>query len=56
MLRSLLGAHDQCFAMLEKAGETRNYWLSHLKIEPLSNSMQSDPRYHEQLKKIGLDK
>ena len=40
--------------MLEKAYETRDYWLSYLTMEPLFKNMQCDPRYYELLKKINL--
>ena len=55
MLHFLLGDNDRCFDLLEKAYETHDHWLIYLKIEPLFNRMQSDPRYSALLKKIGLD-
>jgi serine/threonine protein kinase/tetratricopeptide (TPR) repeat protein len=51
-----LGKNDQGFKWLEKAYEERDRWLFYLKIDPVFDSVRSDPRFTALLKKIGLEK
>jgi TolB-like protein/Tfp pilus assembly protein PilF/predicted Ser/Thr protein kinase len=54
-LHFLLGENDQAFDWMDRAYEARDRWLCYIKIEPLFQSLQYDPRYIALLKKIGLD-
>ncbi len=51
-----LGEKDQAFAWLDQAVAEHSNWLIWLKVEPLFNSLRSDPRFTALLKKIGLEK
>ena len=51
-----LGEKDRAFEWLGRAYEERSSWLNHLKVEPGFDSVRSDPRFTELLKKVGLDK
>ena len=51
-----LGQKDQAFEWLEKAHEERDHPLETLKVEPMLDSVRSDPRYTALLKKMGLEK
>ena len=49
-----LGEKDQAFEWLEKAFEDRNDWLTHLKVNPQLDSLRSDPRFQDLLRRVGL--
>jgi TolB-like protein/Tfp pilus assembly protein PilF len=49
-----LGEKDQTFEWLEKAYEERSGFLNWLKVGPYYDSLRSDPRFTEMLKKVGL--
>ncbi len=49
-----LGEKDQAFAYLQKAYEERDSWMGHLKVEPRMNSLRSDPRFTDLLRRVGL--
>ncbi len=51
-----LGQKNQAFEWLEKAYEDRDHWLESLKVDPMLDSVRSDPRFTELLKKMGLEK
>jgi serine/threonine-protein kinase len=53
-----LGEKDQAFEWLQKAYDDRSVWLIHLhvKVDPRLDSLRSDPRFTELLKKMGLEK
>jgi TolB-like protein/Tfp pilus assembly protein PilF len=55
MLHFSLGENDRGFEMLNIAYEEHNSWLIYLYVEPLFDSVRSDPRFAELLKKIGLE-
>ncbi len=55
-LHFLLGENDEGFAWLDRAYEAHDFWLCHLKVEPLFRTDPPDPRYDAMLKKIGLEK
>jgi serine/threonine-protein kinase len=50
-----LGEKDQAFACLERAYEERDHWLESIKVHPMLDSLRSDPRFTELLKKMRLD-
>jgi len=49
-----LGDQDQAFAWLDKAYQDRSYFLIWLKVEPLFDSLRSDPRFEDLLRRVGL--
>jgi TolB-like protein/DNA-binding winged helix-turn-helix (wHTH) protein/Tfp pilus assembly protein PilF len=50
-----LGDRDQAFACLDRAYQSRDYFLVLLKVHPYMDPLRSDPRYGALLHKIGLD-
>lgn len=51
---ALLNDKDQAFAWLEKAYAARQAYLMYLKCEPRLDSLRSDPRYADLLKRMNL--
>ncbi len=51
-----LGENDQAFAWLEKAYDDRDENVCWLKVDPMFDSLRSDPRFGALLRKIGADK
>jgi tetratricopeptide (TPR) repeat protein len=51
-----LDQKDQAFEWFEKAYEARDHWLIFLKIDPVFESLNQDPRFKALLKKIGLER
>ena len=49
-----LGEKDKAFAWLDKAYEEHSFNLSYLKVEPRFDSLRSDPRFADMLRRIGL--
>jgi hypothetical protein len=49
-----LGERDAALARLQKAYEDREDQVALLKIEPLFDSIHSDPRFQDLLRRIGL--
>ena len=49
-----LGDKDKAFAWLDKAYEERSFGLINLKVEPRFDSLHSDPRFADLLRRIGL--
>jgi hypothetical protein len=49
-----LGEKEQAFAWLEKAYEDRSSLMIYLKVEPMLDSLRSDPRFTDLLHRIGL--
>ncbi len=49
-----LGEKDQAFEWLEKGYEERSSQLTVIKVNPIYDSLRSDPRYEELLRRIGL--
>jgi serine/threonine-protein kinase len=48
-----LGNNDQAFEWLEKAFQERSYLLVYLKVDPVLDSLRTDPRFDAILKKMG---
>ena len=51
-----LGEKDKAFEFMQKAYEERDEQLVFYKINPFADSLRSDPRFKEIVKKIGLEK
>jgi DNA-binding winged helix-turn-helix (wHTH) protein/TolB-like protein/Flp pilus assembly protein TadD len=49
-----LGQKDQAFAWLEKAYAERSGWMVHLKVDPRFDSLRSDPRFADLVRRVGL--
>ena len=50
-----LGEKDQAFALREISYQKREAMFSHLKAIPDFDNLRSDPRFHELLRRIGLE-
>ena len=44
---------DEALQYLEKAYEEGSYYLIHLKVEPLLDSLRSDPRFGDLVQRAG---
>ncbi len=55
MLYFVLGEDDQGFQMLDRALEEHDTWMRLLKIDPIFDSVRSDPRFKAILRKAGLE-
>ena len=51
---SILGDKNEAFELLEVAYQERISFLIFLGVYPTFNSLRSDPRFHEMLRRIGL--
>jgi TolB-like protein/DNA-binding winged helix-turn-helix (wHTH) protein len=49
-----LGEKDQAFAWLEKGYEDRSFQMQWIKIEPRWDSLRSDPRFQDLMRRVGL--
>jgi len=49
-----LGEQDQAFAWLDKAYEQRAFQMQWIKIDPRWDSLRSDPRFPDLMRRIGL--
>jgi tetratricopeptide (TPR) repeat protein len=49
-----LGERDQAFAWLERAYEDRSVWMVYLKTLPRFDSLRSDPRFTDLLRRMGI--
>jgi tetratricopeptide (TPR) repeat protein len=49
-----LGDKDQAFSWLEKAYAERSVWMSWLKVDPKVDSLRSDPRFADLMRRIGF--
>jgi serine/threonine protein kinase/Flp pilus assembly protein TadD len=49
-----LGEKDQAFAWLEKAYGERSFGMAYLKVEPRWDSLRSDPRFADLVRRVGL--
>jgi tetratricopeptide (TPR) repeat protein len=51
---AIMGDKDQAFAWLEKAYAEKAGSIAYIKVVPLMDSLRSDPRYTDLLKRMGL--
>jgi tetratricopeptide (TPR) repeat protein len=51
-----MGQKDQAFEWLEKAYDEHDHAMETLKVDPMLDSVRSDPRFKAMLKKMGLDR
>jgi hypothetical protein len=49
-----LGDTNQALTWLERAYQERSDYLVYLKVEPMADSLRSDPRFQDLLHRIGL--
>ncbi len=49
-----LAEHDETCAWLERAYEERSFYLALAKVEPRLDSLRSDPRFQDLLRRVGL--
>jgi serine/threonine protein kinase/tetratricopeptide (TPR) repeat protein len=49
-----LNERQQAFSWLDKAVEQRNGWLLHIESNPRYDSLRSDPRYVDVVRRVGL--
>lgn len=49
-----LGDRNQAFNWLNRAFQERSDYLVYLKVDPMADSLRSDPRFHKLLHRIGL--
>jgi tetratricopeptide (TPR) repeat protein len=49
-----LGEKDEAFALLNRAYNQRNMWLTNLKVDPRFDDLRSDDRFQSLLRRIGL--
>jgi TolB-like protein/predicted Ser/Thr protein kinase len=49
-----LSEKEQAFELLEKGYEGRDEWLRFLRVEPAFDSLRSDPRYADLVRRVGL--
>jgi len=49
-----VGEKDEAFAWLEKAYRDRDYMLTLLKVDPLFDSLRTDPRFNHLLRRVNL--
>jgi TolB-like protein/Flp pilus assembly protein TadD len=54
LIHAALGENDLAFEWLDKAAEERSSWLVSLNVEPMLDSLRSDPRFTALLKRLGL--
>jgi hypothetical protein len=50
-----LGEKDQAFDWVQKAYDDRSAWLVDLKVDPLFDSVRSDPRFADLLRRVCLN-
>jgi tetratricopeptide (TPR) repeat protein len=50
-----LDQKEQALEWLEKAHSERDHWMTSLKVLPIMDSLRSEPRFKELLKKMDLD-
>ena len=50
-----LGEKDQAMTWLEKAYEERDPWITGLKVDPMFDSLRSDPRFVDLVHRVGLN-
>jgi len=54
MIYAGLDEKDEAFAWFEKAYQERSWWLMFIKMDPLVDSLRSDPRFTDLMRRIGF--
>jgi len=54
LLYAGLGEKDQAFQWLERGYQDRAFDMPYLKVDPLIDSLRSDPRFEDLLRRVGL--
>ena len=54
MIYNGLGERDKTFAWLEKGFQQRDVRMTFLKVEPKWNNLRDDSRFHDLLRRVGL--
>ena len=49
-----LGDKDQAFVWIEKAYQERSNFVTYLRVVPLVDSLRSDPRFSDLIRRVGL--
>ena len=49
-----LGDKDQAFKWLERSLQDRSWEITYLKVDPAMDSLRSDPRFNDLVKRVGL--
>ena len=49
-----LGDKDQAFAWIEKVYQERSNFVTYLKVVPIVDSLRSDPRFSNIVRRVGL--
>ena len=49
-----VGEKDEAFAWLQKAYQERDYQMTLLKVNPSFDSLRSDPRFNDLLRRVNL--
>jgi hypothetical protein len=49
-----LGEEDQAFQWLERSLQDRAWDITYLKVDALLDSLRSDPRFNELVRRVGL--
>src|SRR5947209_11959740 len=49
-----LGEREKALNNLEKAAEERFYWIVFIKVEPIFESLRSEPRFLALVRRVGL--
>jgi serine/threonine-protein kinase len=55
LIYASLGEHERAFEWMDKALETKDGHLVHLKVDPRLDMLRTDPRFQELLRRVGLD-
>jgi len=54
LLHARLGEKNQAFEMLDRAYQAREHTLAQIKVNPELDSLRSDPRFHNLLRRMNL--
>ena len=54
-LHGLLGEKDRAFALLDRAIVERDPMVRDLRVSPMWDSLRTDPRFRQFLKRVNLD-
>ena len=54
MVQIGLGERDQAIASLEQAYDNRDQWMLYLKVDPHMDSLRTDPRFQDLVRRVGI--